>query len=403
MSKVTLSFAREQTVLELEPDVVQIVGSPTLLAPLADTRAATVAALEEPLDFPPLYRALTPDDHIALVVAEDLAELPAILAGVLEQLERAGVQRSAVTLVVPPRQIDAETVWHRKADHLGPLHLEVHDPRDDRKLAYLANTKAGRRVYLNRTVVDADQVVVVGRAAFDPVFGFTGGVAELFPGLSDQPTRQAFLARPSLSQTGQVHGLAETEAEEVGWLLGMPFFIQGVETTDDRLSMVAAGGAAAVRAHTSAALLRTVLHRATSADLVIATLTGDPERQTLTQVAAALETAGRIVRPGGRIVVLSRARAALSAGFELLRQAERPELALRQARQQGMVDAVSLWQWITALQHAKVALLSDLANETAEELFVTPLERPEQLGRLAASAQSVLIIPDAHRRLVHLA
>ena len=33
--------------------------------------------------------------------------------------------------------------------------VEVHDPADRKHLAYLATTRSGQRIYLNRTAVDA--------------------------------------------------------------------------------------------------------------------------------------------------------------------------------------------------------------------------------------------------------
>lgn len=399
MPTATIRFAEEELTLSLPDGVLRrpVGGMP--VQPLPDVRAAAAAALAEPLEFPSLYRALTPDDHIAIVVREELAGVAGLLDAVMEQLERAGVSRAAVTLVVPPRAFPQGSDW--RGPH-ADLALEVHEPATASRLAYLASTKAGRRIYLNRTVVDADQVVFISRVGFDPLFGYSGGLTELFPLLSDQATRHEFFQRPSQMRSGQAHGPAEAEAEEVGWLLGLPLFIQALETCQDQLSHVVAGTAAPVRARTCALLDRQARFSAGNADLVIATLTGTGLRQTLGDVAAALETASRVVRPGGRIVVLSRARPELSAGFEMLRAAPTPERGLSQARQADTPDAVSVWQWLCALQHAKVTLLSGLTAEVAEELFVTPMDDPGQLAKLVQAAETVLLIPDAHRCLVHL-
>jgi len=399
MPAVTIRFAEEELTLALPDGVLRHPRGGLPAEPLADVRTAATEALNEPLEFPPLYRALTPDDRVAIVVREELACVAALLDAVMDHLERAGISPSAVTLVVPPRAYRHLPDWRGKHCQLK---LEVHEPGNASRLAYLASTKAGRRVYLNRTVVDADQVVIIGRAGFDPLFGYSGGLADLFPLLSDQATRHEFFQRPSQMKTGQPQGLAEAETEEVGWLLGLPLFVQALETSQDRLSHVVAGTAAPVRAQTCALLNRHARYSALNADLVIATLTGAGQRQTLGDVAAALETASRVVRPGGRIVVLSRAQPELSAGFEMLRNARTPERGLSQARQADAPDAVSLWQWLCALQHAKVTLLSGLAAEVAEELFVTPMDHPGQLARLAEGAESVLVIPDAHRCLVQL-
>jgi hypothetical protein len=46
--------------------------------------------------------------------------------------------------------------------------------------------------------------------------------------------------------------------------------------------------------------------------------------------------------------------------------------------------------------------LSDIPTTTAEELFVTPLEKPEQAQRLLDGAEGCLLLPDAHRTMAVL-
>src|SRR5262245_53191445 len=129
--------------------------------PLADPVAAVAAALEEPLGFPALRRALTPDDHVAVVVDEQLPQLPRLLTPVLEHLTQAHVRPEAITLLCPTPSSQA---WvDELPDAFQEVRLEVHDPANRKRLSYLATTRHGHRLYLNRTLVDADQSVVLTR------------------------------------------------------------------------------------------------------------------------------------------------------------------------------------------------------------------------------------------------
>src|SRR5205085_12044732 len=56
---------------------------------LPDPRAAVRQALEAPLGFPALRRALTPDDHVVIVVDEHLSRLPELLTPLLEHVAQA--------------------------------------------------------------------------------------------------------------------------------------------------------------------------------------------------------------------------------------------------------------------------------------------------------------------------
>jgi hypothetical protein len=131
---------------------------------LPDPAAAVRAALEEPHGYPALRRALTPDDHVAVVVEEHLPHFVDLLTAVLDHIRQADVAPEAITLLCPAPS-SGQPWLESLPDEFQDVHVEVHEPADRRHLSYLATTKHGRRIYLNRTVVDADQVVVLaGRA-----------------------------------------------------------------------------------------------------------------------------------------------------------------------------------------------------------------------------------------------
>src|SRR5947209_20419660 len=112
-------------------------------------------------------------------------------------------------------------------------HIEVHDPTDRRRLAYLATTRHGRRLYINRTAVDADQLVVLARRGYDPLLGYWGGEGILYPALADEATRQEMCGRLSLAVPGETPWPVRQEAVEAAWLLGAPFLVHVVEGAGD--------------------------------------------------------------------------------------------------------------------------------------------------------------------------
>jgi nickel-dependent lactate racemase len=403
MARVTIPFGLEQIgVTMADRQLVPVHRGPEASA-LGDVGAAIRQTLEAPHDFPPLRQALTPDDHVAVVVCEGLSHLSELLGPVLEHLQSAGVQLDNVTVLCPPRDRDgdAEPAWHEAlAGALRGVRVEVHAPADRAKLAYLASTAAGRRVYLNKTLVDADQLVVLGRAGFDPVLGYGGGLGDLFPALSDAPTRAEFAQRITENAPGQGPWAAREEAKEVGWLLGMPFVIEVVEGPGDTLAAVLGGRAAAV-----AAAARQLLDRhwkvsvPRQADLVVAAVSGAPEGQTFADVARALACAARVVSVGGRIAVLSRTRDPGGPGVALLRGSDGPAQGLLRARQAHSPDVQAVWQLAAAAQHAQLYLYSDLPAAQVEETFLVPLDQPGQVQRLIDQAASCLVLPDAHRTL----
>src|SRR6516165_6384756 len=69
--------------------------------PLADPSAAVREALTRPLDFPALKRALTPDDHVVIVLDECLPKPAELVTPIIEHVLEAHVALDAVTLLEP--------------------------------------------------------------------------------------------------------------------------------------------------------------------------------------------------------------------------------------------------------------------------------------------------------------
>lgn len=366
-------------------------------AALEDPAAALREALERPLGFPALRRALTPDDHVVVVLDERVPHLSALLVPLLEHIAQARVAPSAITFLCPP---GSSQHW---VNDLPPefqdVHVEVHDPTDRRQLSYLATTRKGRRLYLNRTAVDADQLVVLGRRGYDPLLGYSGGEGALFPALSDEATRHGMYERLSLAAPGGMPWPAQQEAAEVAWLLGAPFLVQIIEGTGEDVVHIVSGPV-----ETSAEAVR--LLEATwrmdvdgPADVVVASVPGDPGRLTCADLARALGCAARVVKGGGRIVLLSQATPEMGPGTELLRQAETPKQGLDLLRKHTPADMAAAFEWASAAHRATLYLLSGLPAETAEELFAVPLDHAGQVQRLLRPGQTCLFIADAHKTM----
>jgi nickel-dependent lactate racemase len=394
--RIVLEFARERLALEVD-EGNRIATSPPPPA-LPDPAAAVRAALEAPHGFPPLRRALTPDDHITVVVDERLPQVARLLLPLLEHVVvGGGVVPEALTLLCAPSASRQEWLEDLPAV-LEDMHLEVHDPADRRRLAYLASTEGGKRLYLNRTVVDADQVVVLTGRRYDPFLGYGGAEGALYPALGDEASRKGLEGPGSLAPPGEEPWPLRREASEVSWLLGQPFFVQVIAGPGDAVAHVVAGPADSSREGErllDACWRRSVPRRA---DVVVATLSGDPAQHTFADLASAALAAARVVQPDGRIVLLSRSRPNLGPGADLLRSRDDPRSALAALQRHPGPDQAPAVQWAQAAQQARLYLLSELPDGTVEELFATPLGRPEQVQRLVAEG-NCLFLEDAHKAM----
>jgi nickel-dependent lactate racemase len=388
---IQLAYGMKQLELELSPSALVLPAQENLPPAEGDPTGVVRNALETPLGFPALRRALTPDDHVAIVVDEQLQQPARLLVPIIEHVESAHVPLEAITLVCPPS--DRAQDWIDDfPEQLLDVRLEAHAPQERRQLSYVATMKSGRRLYLNRTVADADQTVVLsgtgGRAdGFD-------AAALLFPALSDDATRHELLQ----SLPVRTHDKSpRSEIQEAIWLFGAPFFVQVVEGLGDTIAAVVAGMfETSERAHELAAA-RWSIPAQEPVRTVVAAVSGSHAGQDMGALARAAATAARLVQQGGRIVLLTDARPTFSEAFEMLRESDDPEESMALLRKNQPAGRGDAQAWAAAAGHARIFLLSGLPADTVEELHAAPLENERQVGRLVVSEESCIVLRDAHK------
>jgi len=355
------------------------------------------AALEKPFGFEPLRRALTPGDRITVVLDPLLPQLPALLGELFAHLASAGVSSETVSILTPP---GTAASWIEGLTVTG-FRSEVHDPADAKNLGYLASTVAGRRVYLNRAIIDGDFVIVLAGRGYDPRLGYTGAETALFPAFSNVEVRDEFAGQVVLSAPNAAEpGPIQAEAIEIVKLLGLPFFIQVIEGEGDAIQDVIAGlpesSPEGIRRQ-DARWRGTVTD---DADTAIAVISGDPSRVTFLDLAKAALCAARVVRKGGRIAVLTEASPELGDGARLLRAIDGPEDAKKLLGRLKPSDWVGCRLWAFAAKSRSLFLASGYPHEVVEELFATSIRTPNEVQRLIDGGGSVLFIPDAHKTML---
>jgi nickel-dependent lactate racemase len=365
---------------------------------VADLGAAVRGALDQPHNFPSLSRALTPDDRIAVVVDERLPKLGVIVGQVIQCLTEAGINPAAITLV---SAAGSRQSWiDDLPDSAQDVRTEIHDPADRKAVAYLATTQAGRRVYVNRTVVEAEQTVILAGCRYDVAQGMHDGAAALFPILSEADTQRSTAALPSLATTHD--NALHAEAVQVAWLLGVPFMLHVIEGHGEAASHLVGGTVESIPEAHRLLDERWRLRFGRPAQTVVATMTGDPARHDLELLARAAMCAVRIVEPGGRIILLTHANPVLGEAGDMMRSTDSLSAAAKLLREDQPAGFAAALRWLEAARHASVYLLSALPDETVEEMFATPLQHARQAQRLLDAASSCLFIDDAHKALAVL-
>lgn len=176
------------------PDDTTIV-SPGLSLPLpscADIADAAGAALDEPLDRPPLQEQV--HAGMKVTVAFDDPTVPCYapvwahaLPLIMDRLERGGVTPRDVSLICANslhRRFTLEELGRTIGDDFVRAHadrIRCHDAEDAEQMVHVGATRSGYDVVLSRSVVDADLAVYLNCST---TRGFSGGWKSVCVGLS---------------------------------------------------------------------------------------------------------------------------------------------------------------------------------------------------------------------------
>lgn len=403
MAVISVSVGNESWSIEV-PEGVLIASQRETppSTPITNLRTTVKEAMEHPvgLDFP-LRKAFTPEDRVAIVLDENLPHLAELLSGVLEYLAGIGIALDAVTVISPCASTRQGWI-DDLPDDFADVHTEEHQPDDRKRLSYLSATKHGHRIYLNRTLVDADQAIILSGRRYDPLLGYSGAEGMVYPLLADRESVRLSLAAFSADVPGPTPRPSHSEAQEIAWLLGTPIYLQAIEGFGDSIIQVLAatgnGTAEGIRQldrHWRISVPQRV-------EVVIATLSGDPRGHDFAALARAAMCAARVVDENGAIVILSDAEPTFSAGIEQLRRFDQPAEAVKWLMEHKPLDYPALLQWTSSAVRSRLFLASHLAPMVVEELFAVPIANAAEVQRLVASAKSCVVIPDAHKSLAEV-
>jgi len=387
--------AAESLTIRLDRDRIELLQPAP--EPLTEFGDQVAAALDRPIDFPPLEQMVVPGDRVAIALAADTPGASQIIAATWNVLERRDVRPEDIVVIQPPAARNGRDPRLELPEAIRDrVKWVVHDPGDAERCRYLSATAGGERVYLAREITESDVVLPVGPIAFDAVLGYRGPFSVLYPGLSSHEA----ITRSQ----GQGHSELEPDNErplrqlidEIGWLLGIQFCIQVVPAAGVGAGDVLAGCPEGVfrdgREQLADRWLVTLTQRP---ETVVISVSSDAGGHGWDQVGRALKTARNLVAHDGRIVLLTDLDEDPGEGLQLVRSSQAPGEALQPLRRTAPDDLAAATHLAAAADWAHVFLLSRLDGDLVEDLFLTPLAGPRDVERLLGGNGRCAVIEDA--------
>jgi nickel-dependent lactate racemase len=221
------------------------------------------AAFAAPVGARPLHELARGAGRVAIVVSDSTRGVPSakVMPMLLAALASAGVHRTAVTVIIargvhrPATAAEIEEIVG--VQNLPGLTVINHDPYDGEQLVVLGQTSFGTSVAVNRTVLQADLRIAVGKVEPHEFAGFSGGRKSVLPGIAGEKTIE-FNHRPEMllapaARPGQLEGNPiHLDMMEAADLLKIHFMVNlvlnhggdtvGIFTGDPSASYLAAVG-----------------------------------------------------------------------------------------------------------------------------------------------------------------
>ena len=373
--------------------------------PLADPLGAVIAALEQPLDYPPLVQTTTPGDRVVVVLDAALPQVAQVTAAVVQTLMDAGIDPDGITILQSETDFVASTENPLRLlpqAVVSRIRLLTHDAAKRRNLAYLAASETGEPILLNRLLIDADVVLPVGCVRPEHSTGYFGIHSAIYPEYSDRQTQARFRKHDRFTGNGHHRELVH-EANHVGWLLGVNFTLQIVPaaamasctcspvkatpSSDNLASFIELPGAVSWRVERPWSWRRSKAPR------------GSRPGKTWAACWKARRGWWRRMGPSPFVATWRPRRARLCSNSSAPPPAKRPcgrSVATISAMPCPRCNSPAHWK------RADVYLLSRLDAGLIEDLEMVRLEGPEELVRLTPRSGSCLVLANAVHAMVRV-
>jgi nickel-dependent lactate racemase len=404
MMNVELKYGSGYLTLSVPDEQLIGIYRPMDLPGVDNLDKAVRQSLAKPVGSKRLEQIVGPNHKVAIVVDDATRAVPSaqLLTPIVDVLKQAGVSDSNICVIVatglhrPMTEPELDKVLGNLE---GRIRIINHNSKSD--LKYVGRTPLGTDISINKTFMEADVKILTGDVEFHQFCGYGGGAKSVHPGLADSDSICITHSRMELDGTGpgRIDGNPVREdIDAVGRLVGVDFIVNVVINQHKQVVNVFSGDMmAAFRegAKVCDSLYKVeVPHRA---DVVIASAGGFPKDIELYQAQKAIQSAVRVVKKGGKIILVAECR-----------EGHGSDLAYKWAKESKTIDDIFVrikerftmgghkaYQLAMAAKWADIYLYSAIEPFVVEEFFLHPLTDVGQIERLINGENKVAVFPQA--------
>ncbi|HEY0323260.1 MAG TPA: nickel-dependent lactate racemase [Pyrinomonadaceae bacterium] len=390
MTTINLGFGRGSVAFDYDASRYALLEPDERGAERALSDAEIGAALDAPVDSPPLEEIVSAGDSVLIVVSDATrATASAQVVNLLvRRLIESGISPQDIRIIFATGIHRAVTAAE-KLELLTPFIVQRimtldHDAYDEKAHASMGVTERGTPIEVNRALMEHTHVILTGAIGFHYFAGFTGGRKSVCPGLASARTVEAthMLAldferggRRRGVGTGLLEGNAvHEECERIAEIVKPAFLVNTVVDEEGRAVRVYAGDWRA--AHHLACTDYLENHSVevdSKRDVVIVSAGGSPWDINLIQAHKALDMASHACREGGQIILLAECVDGFGrADFLKWFEADDSRALENRLRHAYEVNGQTAWSLLVKAERFRVHLVSSLADEDVRRMRMTP-------------------------------
>ena len=412
---IELPYGKEKIVFNLPKGWAADLLRPHLAFPAIDPSQEIYQSLENPLGGQRLedFRRAK---SVAIAVSDETRFIPysLILSPLLERLERIGVARSAIQILIasglhPP-------VPQSRFSNILPMEIlkrysvMAHDATQP-DLKFLGNTSRGTPIFLNPHFEEAELRIIIGLIDPHQFVGYTGGVKGAAIGLAGSQTIEAnhsMLFHPQ-AVIGEIQqNPVRQDIEEIGKLMGIHFVVNVVLNETNQIVKAFSGDPQEVE-RVGSEFCRTIYETKVSEeyDVAIVSPGGYPKDINVYQAQKALAHATPLVRQGGDIILLAECPDGHGdeAFYQMMRKYKNPDEVVEAFQKERFkMGTHKAFLWCRSLTKAQVQMCSALGERLSCELMTFPAKSVEEalqkLQKKYPTPPKIAIMPKANSTYV---
>ena len=395
MQTIQLGYGREIISFDYDPERFEVLAPNHSAPPLTDGEIG--AAIDDPIDSPPLEELIDAGDTI-LIVASDATRATGsaqIINLLVRRLLQFGVLPSDIAVIFATG-IHRTVREEEKAQLLTPFIAQRirtidHDAYDQRNLIQIGTAPDGAPIEVNRALTEFSKVIVTGAVGFHYFAGFTGGRKSICPGLASPQTIEGthMLAldferggRRAGVGTGQLKGNpVSDECERVAAIINPTFLINAIVNDDGQPEQIFAGHWRT--AHERACEAYAATHSQTVAEkreVVIVSCGGAPYDLNMIQAHKALDMAAHACVDGGTIVLLAECGDGLGRpDFLKWFECEDSRALEMRLREHYEVNGQTAWALLTKAERFRVHVITTLGEDEVRPMRMTAVRSIESV------------------------